>query len=99
MNEERLMKILVAPIISEKSTRVAEKYRQIVFKVLPDATKSEIKQAVELMFEVKVMGVQVTNIQGKTKRFGSRLGRRKSFKKAYVALKEGYDIDFIGAAG
>lgn len=99
MNEERLMKILVSPIISEKSTRVAEKYRQIVFKVLPDATKSEIKQAVELMFEVKVIGVQVANVQGKTKRFGSRLGRRKNFKKAYVALTEGHDIDFIGAAG
>lgn len=99
MNEERLMKLLLSPIISEKSSRVADQHRQILFKVLPDATKLEIKQAVELMFKVKVAGVQVLNVQGKAKRFGARLGRRKNFKKAYVSLKEGYDIDFAGIAG
>ncbi len=97
MNQERLMKILLAPHISEKATNVAEKHKQFVFHVLPDATKPEIKQAVELMFDVKVDGVQIVNLKGKTKRFGATIGKRNNLKKAYVALKPGFDIDFMGA--
>lgn len=97
MNQERLMKVLLAPVVSEKSTRVADASRQFVFKVLPDASKPEIRKAVELMFDVKVKGVQVSNMRGKTKRFGNREGRRADWKKAYVTLAEGHDIDFMGA--
>jgi len=96
MNQERLMKVLLAPHVSEKSTNVAEIANQVVFKVVSDATKDEIKQAVEKMFEVTVEGVQVVNVKGKNKRsrFGS--GKRKDWKKAYVSLKPGDDINFIG---
>jgi large subunit ribosomal protein L23 len=97
MNTERLMKILLAPIISEKSTRIADANRQFVFKVMPDASKPEIRKAVELMFDVKVDAVQVSNMRGKTKRFGYREGKRADWKKAYVTLAEGHDIDFMGA--
>jgi len=96
MSQERLMKVLLAPHVSEKTTRVADQSNQVVFKVLPDATKAEIKKAVELLFEVKVTSVQVTNLKGKLKRFGQSIGRRKNWKKAYVTLAEGQDIDFIG---
>lgn len=96
MNQERLMKVLVAPHVSEKSTRVADKNRQYVFKVLPDANKHEIRGAVELMFNVKVAGVQVTNVKGKNKRFGQMFGRRSDWKKAYVTLQPGNEIDFMG---
>lgn len=96
MSQERLMKVLLAPHVSEKTTRVADQANQVVFKVLPDATKIEIKKAVELLFEVKVSSVQVSNMKGKLKRFGQSIGRRKSWKKAYVTLAEGQDIDFIG---
>jgi large subunit ribosomal protein L23 len=96
MNQERLMKVLLAPVVSEKSTRVADANRQFVFKVLPGASKPEIRQAVELMFNVKVKGVQVSSVHGKTKRFGQTLGRRVNWKKAYVTLAEGHDIDFMG---
>lgn len=94
MNQERLLKVLLSPVISEKSTTVAEKHRQVVFKVATDACKPEIKAAVELLFEVKVEGVRVVNVKGKQKRFGQIMGRRKSWKKAYVSLQEGYDINF-----
>ena len=96
MSEERLMKLLLSPHVSEKSTRIADKNRQFVFKVVPDATKPEIKQAVELMFKVEVEGVQVVNVAGKRKRFGRMAGRRPDWKKAYVRLKAGHDIDFVG---
>jgi len=97
MNQEALMKILLAPHVSEKSTRGAEENRQFVFKVARDATKPQIRRAVELMFDVKVAGVQVSNVKSKAKRFGRIEGRRPAWKKAYVTLKEGYDIDFMGA--
>lgn len=96
MNQERLMKVLLAPVVSEKSSRVADASRQFVFKVLPCASKPEIRQAVELMFDVKVKGVQVANMRGKTRRFGQTMGRRVNWKKAYVTLAEGHDIDFMG---
>jgi large subunit ribosomal protein L23 len=96
MNEERLMKVLLAPHVSEKSTRLADASRQFVFEVMPDATKPEIRQAVELMFKVEVDEVRVLNSPGKSKRFGRHVGRRPGWKKAYVRLKPGHDIDFVG---
>ena len=93
---ERLMTVLVAPHVSEKSARMAERDKQVVFRVLRDASKPEIKAAVELMFEVKVEDVRVVNVAGKQKRFGGRPGRRSDFKKAYVSLAEGQTIDFAG---
>jgi large subunit ribosomal protein L23 len=96
MNQERLMKVLLAPLVSEKSTRLADANRQFVFKVLPDSSKPEVRKAVELMFDVKVTGVQIANVRGKTKRFGQKEGKRADWKKAYVTLAEGHDIDFIG---
>ena len=97
-SEDRLMQVLVAPQISEKSTFVGEKNNQWVFRVRPDATKPEIKAAVELMFKVDVLGVQTSNTMGKeTKRFGRAVGRRRSWKKAFVSLKPGQEISF--AAG
>jgi large subunit ribosomal protein L23 len=98
MNQERLMKVLLGPLISEKSSSAADKHQQFVFRVVPDATKREIGRAVELMFEVEVDGVQVLNVKGKNKRFGARLGRRPSWRKAYVRLKPGHDINFGGGA-
>ncbi|ACQ91731.1 MAG: 50S ribosomal protein L23 [Tolumonas sp.] len=98
IREERLLKVLKAPHISEKSTMVAEKLNTIVFKVATDATKAEIKAAVEKLFEVKVEAVRTLNVVGKTKRTGSRMGRRSDWKKAYVTLVEGQDIDFVGGA-
>lgn len=97
MSQERLMKILLAPHISEKSARVADQSNQVVFKVAVDATKPEVKQAVELMFDVKVKAVQILNMKGKNKRFSQMMGKRKDWKKAYVTLAEGSDIDFLGA--
>jgi large subunit ribosomal protein L23 len=94
--KERLMTVLLAPHVSEKGARIAEKANQIVFRVRRDSTKPEIKAAVELMFEVKVDGVRVVNVGGKTKRFGGRPGRRSDWKKAYVSLAEGQTIDFAG---
>ncbi len=93
---ERLMTVLVAPHVSEKSARMAERDNQVVFRVLRDASKPEIKAAVELMFEVKVDTVRVVNVAGKSKRFGGRPGKRSDFKKAYVSLAEGQTIDFAG---
>jgi large subunit ribosomal protein L23 len=97
MNEERLMKLLLSPHVSEKSTRIADENRQFVFRVLPEATKPDIRAAVELMFDVKVEDVQVLNVKGKRKSFGRIPGRRPGWKKAYVTLQEGQDIDFLGA--
>jgi large subunit ribosomal protein L23 len=94
--KERLMTVLLAPHVSEKSALVSEKANQFVFRVRTDATKPEIKAAVELMFEVKVDSVQVVNNAGKTKSFGQRLGKRSAFKKAYVRLAQGQTIDFVG---
>ncbi len=96
-DENRLMKVLVAPIISEKATAAAER-GEVVFKVMRDATKPEIKAAVELLFKVEVKSVQVLNQKGKTKRFGGRVGRRDHAKKAYVALKDGQELNFSGEA-
>ena len=98
MNAERLMKVIRAPIISEKATLVGEKNRQIVFEVLPDATKAEIKAAVELLFKeqkVEVAAVNVVNLKGKQKRHGRFEGRRRDVKKAYVSLKGEGDINFV----
>ena len=92
IREERLLKVLKAPHISEKSTMVAEKLNTIVFKVATDASKAEIKAAVEKLFEVKVEAVRTLNVVGKTKRTGSRMGRRSDWKKAYVTLKDGDNI-------
>jgi large subunit ribosomal protein L23 len=97
LNQERLLQVILAPQITEKATYVADKNQQIAFKVLPDATKPEIKAAVELVFKVEVQGVTVANVKGKTKRAGRMLGRRKDWKKAYVSLKPGQEINF--AAG
>jgi len=98
MSQERLMRVLVSPVVSEKSSLVADQGNQFTFKVLPDATKLEIRKAVELMFEVEVEQVQVANVKGKAKRFGQLRGRRSDWKKAYVKLKPGQDIDFGGGA-
>jgi large subunit ribosomal protein L23 len=97
-DEGRLAKVLVAPIISEKATRIAEKQNQVLFKVLRDADKLEIKAAVELMFKVEVDSVQTVNQKGKTKRFGKSIGRRDHVKKAYVSLKPGQELNFSGEA-
>ncbi|HPQ24925.1 MAG: 50S ribosomal protein L23 [Chromatiaceae bacterium] len=98
MNKERLMKILLSPVVSEKSAVAADKSNQFAFKVSTDATKPEIAQAVELLFEVKVEQVRTVNVKGKQKRFGAMLGRRNNWKKAYVRLQAGHDIDFAGGA-
>ena len=97
MNTERLLKIIKAPVISEKSTRVAEDNKQFVFKVVKDANKREIKGAVEMLFKVEVDAVQVSNVSGKRKAFKQTMGKRSDWKKAYVKLKEGFDIDFAEA--
>lgn len=95
MNQQRLMQVLLAPQISEKATYVADKYEQVIFRVASDATKPEIKAAVELLFKVEVEGVQVANVKGKVKRFKGATGRRKGWKKAYVSLKPGQEINFV----
>ena len=92
----RLMQVLVEPIVSEKATLVMEKSNAATFKVLQDATKPEIKAAVELMFKVQVKGVRVVNIKGKTKRFGRSVGRRDNLRKAYVTLQPGQEINYSG---
>ena len=97
LSTEKLMSVLIGPHLSEKSSGLAERLKQFVFKVRRDAGKSDIKRAVELMFDVKVTAVQVVNCMGKAKRFGRSPGRRQDWKKAYVTLAEGQDIDFLGA--
>ena len=97
MNDERLMGILIAPHVSEKSTRIADSSNQVTFRVRTDARKPEIHKAVEKMFNVEVESVSVLNVRGKEKGLrGRRRGRRRNWRKAYVRLKPGHDIDFIG---
>ena len=97
-DEGRLAQVLVEPIVSEKATAVAEKHNQVLFKVLRNATKPEIKAAVELMFKVEVEAVRTINQRGKEKRFGKSIGRRDHIKKAYVSLKPGQELNFSGEA-
>ena len=94
----RLAQVLVAPIVSEKATMAAEKSNQVLFKVLRNATKPEIKAAVELMFKVEVKSVSTVTQKGKVKRFGKSIGRRDHVKKAYVSLKPGQELNFSGEA-
>jgi large subunit ribosomal protein L23 len=96
-SSDRLMNVVLAPVVSEKSTFVADKNRQYVFRVSDDATKPEIRAAVELMFKIKVEGVTVANVKGKQRRFGRTIGRKRSWKKAYVRLAEGQEINFAAA--
>ena len=93
-NEERLMQVLLAPQISEKATFIADKNEQVIFIVTPDATKPEVKAAVELLFKVQVESVQIANLKGKIKRSGRTLGRRSDIRKAFVCLKPGQEINF-----
>jgi large subunit ribosomal protein L23 len=91
---ERLMNVVLAPVVSEKSTLVADKNRQYVFRVADSATKPEVKAAIELLFKTKVQSVTVSNVKGKAKRFGRFMGRRRNWKKAYVRLAAGQEINF-----
>jgi large subunit ribosomal protein L23 len=91
---ERLMNVVLAPVVSEKSTLVADKNRQYVFRVVDSATKPEVKAAIELLFKTKVQSVTVSNVKGKAKRFGRFMGRRRNWKKAYVRLAAGQEINF-----
>jgi len=93
--KERHYQVLIAPVISEKSTQVGEKHNTVVFRVAPDATKPEIKAAVEGLFQVRVQGVRVVNVKGKTKRFGRISGRRSDVRKAYVTLEAGQELDLV----
>lgn len=97
MKEERLLQVILAPVISEKATMLADKREQVIFRVATDATKPEIKAAVELLFKVQVKDVKVANVKGKNKRFGRFTGRRSDWKKAFVCLKPGQELNF--AAG
>ncbi|MDD5390812.1 MAG: 50S ribosomal protein L23 [Gallionellaceae bacterium] len=97
MKEERLLQVILAPVISEKATMLADKREQVIFRVATSATKPEIKAAVELLFKVQVKDVQVANVKGKSKRFGRFNGKRSDWKKAYVCLKPGQELNF--AAG
>ncbi len=99
VGEERLYRIILKPVISEKTTSAADRYRQIVFQVRKDAHKNEIRLAVEKLFEVKVKSVQVVNVRGKVKRHGRVTGVRNNWKKAYVCLEKGQDIDFMDMVG
>ena len=97
-SNERLMTVLLAPVVSEKATFIADKHEQVIFRVAPSATKPEVKAAVEMMFKVQVESVQIANVKGKEKRFGTHLGRRRNWKKAYVCLKPGQEINFAAEA-
>jgi len=97
MKEERLLQIILAPVISEKATMLADKREQVIFRVAPTATKPEVKAAVELLFKVQVKGVTISNVKGKTKKFGRFTGTRSGWKKAFVSLKPGQELNF--AAG
>lgn len=98
IQQQRLTQVILAPIISEKSTFVADKMNQVIFRVDSSATKPEIKAAVEFMFKVQVDSVTVANVRGKSKRFGQYTGRRNHWKKAYVSLKPGQEINFAEQA-
>lgn len=93
-NQNRLLQVLLAPQVSEKATFIADKNEQVIFRVASDATKPEVKAAVELLFKVEVKSVQIANVKGKEKRFGKFMGRRQSWKKAFVCLKAGQEINF-----
>jgi large subunit ribosomal protein L23 len=93
--QERLMQVILAPQVSEKATMVADKYQQVVLRVVGSATKPEVKAAVEMLFKVEVAGVQIANVKGKQKRSGKMQGRRKDWKKAYVSLKPGQELNFM----
>jgi large subunit ribosomal protein L23 len=97
-NPERLATVLLAPVVSEKGTFIAEKHEQVIFRVMQDATKPEVKAAVEAMFKVEVESVQIANVGGKHKRFGRFTGKRRNWKKAYVSLKPGQEINFAAEA-
>ena len=97
-NPERLMTVLLAPVVSEKGTFIADKHNQVVFRVMQNATKPEVKAAVELMFKTQVESVQISNVKGKKKRLGTHSGRRRNWKKAYVSLKPGQEINFAAEA-
>ena len=97
-SNERLMTVLLAPVVSEKGTFIADKYEQVIFRVMQNATKPEVKAAVELMFKVEGESVQIANVKGKKKRFGTHIGRRRNWKKAYVSLKPGQEINFAAEA-
>ncbi len=100
-NEERLMTILLAPVVSEKATQIADRHNQVIFRVRPDATKKDVKRAVELLWKekkIEVAAVQIVNVHGKKKRFGAFTGRRRNWKKAYVSLKPGQEINFAQEA-
>lgn len=96
MNDEKLFHVILAPHVSEKSSRLADKHRQIVLEVRRDASKPIIKRAVEKLFKVQVESITVTNVKGKVKRTARTEGRRRDWKKAYIRLKPGQDIDFLG---
>ncbi len=98
LSQERIYKVLVAPLVSEKSTDLAEHHNTVAFQVATDATKSQITRAVEALFGVSVTGVSTVNVKGKVKRFGKSMGRRSDWKKAYVRLAEGQEIDFTSGA-
>jgi len=96
--EERLLKVILGPHISEKSTMAAENFNTVVFKVATDATKQEVKDAVEKLLDVDVEAVRTVNVKGKQKRTGARTGRRSDWKKAYITLKEGSELELFGGA-
>ena len=97
--QQRLMQVLLGPAVSEKSTMVGDKHNQVVFRVDRQATKTDVKDAAELLFKVEVEGVQVLNVKGKEKRTGRFIGRRNHWKKAYVRLKQGQEINFAEGEG
>ena len=94
LSKDALYQVLVAPVVTEKSTLAAENHGQVVFHVASTATRNDVKAAIEQAFEVEVESVRILNVKGKTKRFGRTLGKRSDRKKAYIRLKEGSDIDF-----
>lgn len=96
MSNNRLMQVLLAPRVTEKTTRVGEQSNQYVFRVVTDAVKAEVRDAVELMFGVNVEAVRIVNVKGKSKAFRNRKGKRSDWKKAYVRVQEGQAIDFLG---
>lgn len=98
MNQERLLKVILGPVVSEKATLAADANGQYVFRVVPDANKLEVGKAVAALFDVKIDRVQILNVKGKQKRLGQRIGKRKDWRKAYVRLQAGQNIDFGGNA-
>ena len=99
LSKDKLYQVLLSPVVTEKSTHAAEQGGQVVFHVIPDATRNDVKSAVEQAFDVEVESVKILNVKGKTKRFGRTLVKRSDRKKAYIRLKEGSDIDFAEFQG